>query len=73
MTQANSQSSKENKTPEPVYLEIWCRVRAYKIKNSTFESCNRMEIPYKTIEVVPLWDRVTKKKLGWLSILAVKE
>ena len=54
MTQANSQSSKENKTPEPVYLEIWCRVRAYKIKNSTFESCNRMEIPYKTIEVVPL-------------------
>ena len=63
MTQAKSQLSKENKTPEPVYLEIWCRVRAYKFKNSTFESCNRMEIPYKTIEVVPLLDRVTKKKL----------
>ena len=54
MTKANPQPSKENETREPVCLEIWCRVRAYKIKNSTFESCNRGEIPYTTIQVVPL-------------------
>ena len=45
MTKANPQLSKENETREPICLEIWYRVRAYKIKNSTFESCNRREIP----------------------------
>ena len=40
MNEANSQLSQENETQEPVYLEIWYRVRAYKIKNSTFESCS---------------------------------
>ena len=54
MTEAKPQSSKENKTQQSVYLEIWYRIRAYKIKNSTFESCNRREIPYTTIQVVPL-------------------
>ena len=56
MTKANPQTSKENETREPICLEIWCRVRAYKIKNSTstFESCNRREIPYTTIQVVSL-------------------
>ena len=39
MTKANPQPSKENETQEPICLEIWCRVREYKIKNSTFESC----------------------------------
>ena len=38
MTEANSQPSKENEIREPVYLERWCKDRAYKIKNSTFES-----------------------------------
>ena len=32
--------------PHPIYLEHWCRDRAYQIKNSTFESINR-EIPYR--------------------------
>ena len=54
MTKANIQPSKENEPREPICLEIWCRVRAYKIKNSTFKSCNRGEIPYMTIKVVPL-------------------
>ena len=38
MTKANTQPSKENETREPICLEIWCRVRAYKMKNSMFES-----------------------------------
>ena len=54
MTKANPQPSKENETREPICLEIWCRVRAYKIKNSTLESGNRGEIPYTTIQVVRL-------------------
>ena len=40
MNKTNPQVSQENETQEPVYLEIWCRVRAYKIENSTFESCS---------------------------------
>ena len=54
MTKANPQPTKEDETRELVYLEIWRRVRACKIKNSTFESCNRREIPYTTIQVAPL-------------------
>ena len=61
MTEANSQPSKENETWEPNPLEIWCRVRAYKIKNSMFESCNRREIPCTTIQVASLGDTVRKK------------
>ena len=53
MTKVKPQPSKEIETREPVCL-VWCRVGAYKIKNSTFESCNRREIPYTTIQVVPL-------------------
>ena len=54
MTKANPQPSQEKESRNPVCLEIWCRVRAYKIKNSTLESCNRREIPHTTIQVVPL-------------------
>ena len=52
MTKANPQPSKENETREPVCQEIWCRVRVYKIKNR--EKVDRREIPYTTIQVVPL-------------------
>ena len=45
MTEANPQPSKKNKTQEPVYLEDWCRDRAYKIKNITFKSSNTWKIP----------------------------
>ena len=38
MNEANLQLSKEKEIQEPVYLEQWCRVRAYKIKNSMSES-----------------------------------
>ena len=53
MTKANPQPSTENKTQELVCLEIWFRIKAYKIKNSTYESCNRRDIPYMTTQVVP--------------------
>ena len=53
MTEANPQPSKENETQEPVYRELWCRDRPYKIKNSTFKSSNRWEIPYTTIQIDP--------------------
>ena len=53
MTKANPQPSTENKTQELVCLEIWFRIKAYKIKNSTYESCNRRDIPYVTTQVVP--------------------
>ena len=49
MTEANPQTSKEIKTREPVYLEHWCRDKAYKIKNSTFKSSNRWEHSKKKI------------------------
>ena len=52
MTEASSQPSKGNETRGPVYLEHWCWVRAYKIKNSTFERCSRGDIPYTTIQIV---------------------
>ena len=64
MTEANPQPSKENKTRKPVYLEHWCRNRAYKIKNSTFKSSNRWEIPYTTIQIVPLGNIVRKKRIA---------
>ena len=54
MTKANPQPRKENETQDPVCLEKWCRVRAYKTKSNTFESCNRREILNTTIQVVPL-------------------
>ena len=54
MTEDNPQPSKENETREFVYLEHWCSVREYKIENSTFQSCNRRETPYTTIQIVPL-------------------
>ena len=41
MTKANPQPSIEKETQQPICLEIWCRVAGYKIKNSTFESCER--------------------------------
>ena len=54
MTEANPHPSKKNKTREPVYLKHCCRDRACKIKNSTLKSSNRLEIPYTTIQYVPL-------------------
>ena len=45
MAKVNPQPSKKNETREPICLEIWCRVWAYKMKNSTFESCKRGQIP----------------------------
>ena len=45
MAKVNPQPSKKNETLEPICLEIWCRVWAYKMKNSTFESCKRGQIP----------------------------
>ena len=41
MTEANPQQSKEKKPRESAYLKRWCRDRAYKFKNSTFESSTR--------------------------------
>ena len=49
ITEANPQPSKKNKIRQPVYLEHWCRDRAYKIKNSTFEGNDRWKIPDTTI------------------------
>ena len=49
MTEPNLLPSKKNKIREPVYLEHWCRDRAYKIKNSTFEGNDRWKIPDTTI------------------------
>ena len=63
MTEANLQLRKENQTWEPVYLERWCRDKVYKIKNTIFASSNRWEIPYTTIQMVPLWDTGGNKKL----------
>ena len=37
MTKTNPELSKENETKEPICLEICCRVRAYKIKNSSLK------------------------------------
>ena len=68
MTKANPQLSKENETREPIYLEIWCRVRAYKIRNSMFESCNRAEIPlydYRSCSIV----RYSKEKKNCDNVL----
>ena len=63
MTEANPQPRKENETREPVYLEHWCRDRVYKVKSSTFESTNRWEIPYTTVQIFPLWDTIRRKEL----------
>ena len=38
MNKANPQPGMENKARKLVFLEIWYRVRADKIKNSMFES-----------------------------------
>ena len=62
MTKATFNLERKTK-PEVLFVLKCCGVGAYKIKNSTFESCNIREIPYTTIKVVPLLDTVRKKRI----------